>query len=56
MIEMTEINTKIKRKKGRIACKICGDRTSAVMKRYNLNICRRCFKEMAEKIGFKKYN
>ncbi|MDO8427602.1 MAG: 30S ribosomal protein S14 [Candidatus Diapherotrites archaeon] len=36
-------------------CKICGMRAGFVSK-YHLFICRRCFKDLAENLGFKKYN
>lgn len=36
-------------------CKICGAKSS-IIKRYGLNICRRCFKESAPELGFKKLN
>jgi ribosomal protein S14 len=36
-------------------CKLCG-RHSAHISKYDLNICRTCFRETATKIGFKKYN
>tara|TARA_Y100000310_G_scaffold45623_1_gene42505 strand:- start:6140 stop:6370 length:231 start_codon:yes stop_codon:yes gene_type:complete len=36
-------------------CERCG-RFGAHLKQYNLNICRHCFREVAEEIGFKKYN
>lgn len=36
-------------------CKICGG-TPGVMTRFRLNVCRRCFKEMAVKLGFRKYD
>ncbi|MEK0319346.1 MAG: 30S ribosomal protein S14, partial [Nitrosopumilus sp.] len=35
-------------------CKRCGDYT-AVIQKYNLMICRRCFREVAESLGFKKF-
>ncbi len=35
-------------------CKICGN-DKGLMQRYDIGICRRCFKERAEKMGFKKY-
>ena len=41
--------TGIARKK----CERCG-RFGAHMKQYNLNLCRQCFREIAEEIGFKK--
>ncbi|MBL7147392.1 MAG: 30S ribosomal protein S14 [Nanoarchaeota archaeon] len=35
-------------------CKICG-RTHAYIQKYNLNICRQCFRENAKRLGFKKF-
>lgn len=35
-------------------CRVCGS-NKGLIKRYDLYICRRCFREVAEKIGFKKY-
>ncbi|MCI6994625.1 30S ribosomal protein S14 [uncultured Methanobrevibacter sp.] len=45
------------RKYGKAAkkCSRCGDH-SAMISRYGLNLCRQCFREIAPKIGFKKYN
>jgi small subunit ribosomal protein S14 len=36
-------------------CEKCG-RYGAMIKRYDLNICRHCFRELAEELGFKKYS
>lgn len=36
-------------------CERCG-RFGAHIKSYGLNLCRHCFREIAEEIGFKKYN
>lgn len=36
-------------------CERCG-RYGAHIKQYNLNLCRHCFREIAEEIGFKKYS
>lgn len=36
-------------------CERCG-RFGAHLNQYNLNLCRHCFREIAEEIGFKKYN
>jgi len=36
-------------------CRRCG-RTGAHISKYNLELCRQCFREIATKIGFKKYN
>jgi small subunit ribosomal protein S14 len=31
-------------------------RTRAHIKKYGLNLCRQCFRELAPELGFKKYN
>lgn len=36
-------------------CKRCG-RFGAHVSKYNLHICRHCFREIAEKIGFQRFN
>ena len=36
-------------------CERCG-RFGAHIKQYNLNLCRQCFREVAEEIGFHKYS
>lgn len=36
-------------------CRMCGNPRAHIGK-YGLNVCRRCFRENAVKIGFKKYN
>ena len=36
-------------------CVICGNPRGHIGK-YKLNLCRRCFREDAKSIGFKKYN
>ena len=36
-------------------CRRCG-RIGGHIKKYGLNLCRQCFREIAPKIGFKKYN
>ncbi len=40
--------------KGSTHCKRCGN-YNAVIKKYNLLLCRQCFREVAEKLGFKKF-
>ncbi len=35
-------------------CKLCG-RTGAFIQKYDLNICRQCFRDNAKKLGFKKF-
>ena len=41
-------------KKNKRSCKICGN-DKGLMQKYEIGICRSCFKERAEKIGFRKY-
>ncbi|MCK4243279.1 30S ribosomal protein S14 [Candidatus Bathyarchaeota archaeon] len=48
-------NTKNTNKKGRRQCIRCGT-YKGLIRSYNLNLCRRCFREVAEKLGFKKYS
>lgn len=36
-------------------CKRCG-RTGGHISKYGLHLCRQCFREIATKIGFKKYS
>ena len=36
-------------------CRRCG-RVGGHIRKYGLNLCRHCFREIATKIGFKKYN
>lgn len=36
-------------------CKRCG-RFKAHIQRYNIHLCRQCFREIAKEIGFKKYS
>jgi len=36
-------------------CENCG-RFGARVSQYGLNLCRHCFREMAEDLGFKKYS
>ncbi|MDO8480635.1 MAG: 30S ribosomal protein S14 [Nanoarchaeota archaeon] len=36
-------------------CQRCG-RNGAHIGKYGINVCRQCFREIATKIGFKKYS
>ena len=36
-------------------CERCG-RYGAHIRRYGLKLCRHCFREIAEELGFKKFN
>ena len=40
--------------KNKRVCKVCGNRR-AFIRKYRLNVCRRCFKDIAKRIGFKKF-
>lgn len=42
------------RGKGRRKCRVCGG-NRALIRSHNLYVCRRCFREIAVNIGFKKY-
>ena len=44
-----------KKGRGNRKCRICNN-PNALLRRYRLNICRKCFREKAEEIGFKKYD
>ncbi|MFH0715178.1 MAG: 30S ribosomal protein S14 [Candidatus Diapherotrites archaeon] len=45
------------RKKRELAryCKNCGN-NKGMVHRYGINLCRRCFKEFAEQLGFRKFS
>ena len=36
-------------------CRRCG-RVGGHIKKYGINLCRQCFREVSTKIGFKKYS
>ena len=40
--------------KGSRMCRRCGQH-DAVIQKYGLNLCRQCVRELAPKLGFKKY-
>ena len=50
-------NAPIKRAFGRAVkkCELCGT-TRGVMGQWQLNVCRRCFRANAQKLGFKNLN
>ena len=52
-----KFNKPMKRKFGKNIrkCRRCG-RTGAIIRKYGLIYCRQCFREEAEKLGFKKYS
>jgi len=40
--------------KGKFKCRICNSSRSVITS-YGLQICRKCFRENADKIGFRSY-
>ncbi|MFQ6010166.1 MAG: 30S ribosomal protein S14 [Candidatus Aenigmatarchaeota archaeon] len=41
--------------KGKYRCRRCG-RSGGVIRKYGLMHCRQCMREVAKKLGFKKYS
>lgn len=41
---------------GTVTCTRCGKVGMGVIRKYHLNICRHCFREVARDLGFKKYD
>jgi len=39
--------------KGSRECRVCGARQGLIRK-YSMMVCRRCFREIAKEVGFKK--
>jgi len=44
-----------KETKKRVKCRFCGN-GRAVIKKYGLKLCRRCFKDYAERLGWEKFS
>ncbi|KAH8061341.1 ribosomal protein [Aureococcus anophagefferens] len=42
--------------KGGRRCRVCGNQGGGMIRKYNMNICRQCFRQYAADIGFQKYN
>ncbi|EJP69877.1 hypothetical protein ACQRIT_006826 [Beauveria bassiana] len=40
--------------KGSRSCRVC-KHTAGLIRKYDLNLCRQCFREKAKDIGFAKY-
>jgi ribosomal protein S14 len=40
--------------KGNRICRFCGN-SRGLIRSYQLHVCRRCFREVAEDVGFRKY-
>ena len=43
-----------KRTGQRVACRRC-DRKQGLVGKYDINLCRQCFREVARSMGFRKY-
>jgi ribosomal protein S14 len=57
LIKYKKHNTPKEKKtgKGKNRCRVCGT-TRGMIGSYGLKLCRRCFRDMAKEIGFKKYD
>lgn len=53
MIQMKVSQNERFKGKGVRKCKICGN-SRALIRSYNLYVCRRCFREVAKDLGFEK--
>lgn len=51
---MSEQKTKRKMGRGARVCRRCGTHTGLI-RSHGIYLCRRCFREVAEQLGFKKY-
>jgi small subunit ribosomal protein S14 len=40
--------------KGKRKCRLCGN-SRGMVRSYGLGVCRRCFRDVGERIGFRKY-
>ena len=52
---MTGEKRDIRVEKRKRKCRVCNTRQAVIVK-YGLFVCRRCFKDIAKKIGFKKFD
>lgn len=50
---MQKLETKFKHRMRR-KCRFCGN-VRGLIKKYDMYACRKCFRERAESLGFKKY-
>ncbi len=57
LIKFKKHNSPKKRSCGKAlkSCRRCGSHRG-VIRKYGVNMCRRCFRETAKAVGFKKYN
>jgi len=58
MLNFKNHNIKKPRKYGlnESVCRRCGYRGRGMIMQYDLHYCRRCFREIASELGFKKYS
>ena len=54
--ELWKANQKIVQGKGARHGRICANQYAGIIRKYELNVCRQCFREQAEMLGFKKLN
>ncbi|MCC6012982.1 MAG: 30S ribosomal protein S14 [Candidatus Verstraetearchaeota archaeon] len=52
---MSKETTKDISKKEFRVCRRCGSKGGALVRKYGLQVCRQCFREIASSLGFKKY-
>ena len=52
-LEQWRSRQKIQQGKGSRGCVICGNQ-KALIRKYELNVCRQCFRENASHLGFNK--
>lgn len=57
LAKVMKFNAPKERSSGRAKseCRLCG-KTEGVISKYGLLYCRQCFREIAEKLGFNKFN
>ncbi len=53
-VEWTKRIAVFRRRRGLRKCRVCGG-ARGLIRKYGLFLCRKCFRERAEQIGFKKY-
>jgi ribosomal protein S14 len=46
---------KLMQAKKKRRCRVCTG-NAGLIRKYNLYVCRRCFKDIAEKLGFRKFD
>ncbi|MDD5502084.1 MAG: 30S ribosomal protein S14 [Candidatus Thermoplasmatota archaeon] len=51
---MMQVKQRKKQYGRKVGCERCG-RKRGIVRRYGLHLCRQCFRDTAESIGFRKY-